>query len=319
MFGFRHWQMMHLLVAQSGAGYLDGLEHEDSPFNAIGDAGLGNVDELAKFENCPLLRPRAIAFMGGQVPSGGRDVLEAGLSGPERTSLLWVYEGLNQYVGLLLATRAGFSDAAYARDNLASCAAAMAFSPGSSVRLRSSTPPPRTGSFGRWTTVRDRCAGVKDYLRRESADLARSRRDHPRAGGGSARSTISSVPLRPARYRSDRRHVHARGRRGRSGGRSGKCDWHAVIESRVYAVNAAAPTRGFDASGWRLIYNALPNADKFIPPLASPQGVQMFTIGALVRNDGTIDDVVAGSPAYEAGLGPHMSIVSVNGRSFIAR
>jgi predicted metalloprotease with PDZ domain len=137
-----------------------------------------------------------------------------------------------------------------------------------------------------------------------------------RAGAALARRFPPCL-LRPARYRSDRRHVHARGRRGRSGGRSAVR--HAVIESRVYAVNAAAPTRGFDASGWRLIYNALPNADKFIPPLASPQGVQMFTIGALVRNDGTIDDVVAGSPAYEAGLGPHMSIVSVNGRSFIAR
>ena len=44
--------------------------------------------------------------------------------------------------------------------------------------------------------------------------------------------------------------------------------------------------------------------------------MQAYSIGALVRNDGTIDDVVQGSPAHEAGLGPHMTIVSVDGRSF---
>ena len=29
MFGFRHWQTMHILVSQSAARPFDGLEHED--------------------------------------------------------------------------------------------------------------------------------------------------------------------------------------------------------------------------------------------------------------------------------------------------
>ena len=37
---FRHCQTLHLLVSQSEARPFDGLEHEDSPYNAIGDAGL---------------------------------------------------------------------------------------------------------------------------------------------------------------------------------------------------------------------------------------------------------------------------------------
>ncbi len=40
MFGFRHWQTLHLLVSQSAAVPFDGLEHEDSPYNAVGDAAL---------------------------------------------------------------------------------------------------------------------------------------------------------------------------------------------------------------------------------------------------------------------------------------
>ena len=43
--------------------------------------------------------------------------------GPERTSLVWVYEGLNTLVSTVLGTRAGFNDAAYARDQLAAIAA----------------------------------------------------------------------------------------------------------------------------------------------------------------------------------------------------
>ncbi len=135
MFGFRHWQTMHLLVAQSAAGYLDGLEHEDSPFNAIGDAGLGNVDELAKF-GVPLLAHEQSHSWVGKYRRAAEMCSKTDYQGPERTSLLWVYEeGLSVRQGLLLATRAGFSDAAYARDNLANWAAAMAYSPG-----RASTP-----------------------------------------------------------------------------------------------------------------------------------------------------------------------------------
>jgi hypothetical protein len=46
MFGFRHWQTLHVLVSQSAAVPFDGLEHEESPYNAIGDAGLGKKDQL---------------------------------------------------------------------------------------------------------------------------------------------------------------------------------------------------------------------------------------------------------------------------------
>jgi predicted metalloprotease with PDZ domain len=54
MFGFRHWKTLHILVSQSEAVPFDGLEHEDSPYNAIGDAGLSKKEQLEKF-GWPLL------------------------------------------------------------------------------------------------------------------------------------------------------------------------------------------------------------------------------------------------------------------------
>jgi predicted metalloprotease with PDZ domain len=37
-----------------------------------------------------------------------------------------------------------------------------------------------------------------------------------------------------------------------------------------------------------------------------------------VKKDGTISDVVPGTPAYEAGLGPHMTILAIDGRVYSA-
>ena len=42
----------------------------------------------------------------------------------------------------------------------------------------------------------------------------------------------------------------------------------------------------------------------------------MYSIGLSVKTDGTIADVLPRTPAYEGGLGPHMVILSVNGRAF---
>jgi len=39
-----------------------------------------------------------------------------------------------------------------------------------------------------------------------------------------------------------------------------------------------------------------------------------YSIGFLVRQEGTIPDVVPGSPAAAAGVGPGMKLVAVNGR-----
>jgi len=314
MFGFRHWQTMHLLVAQSGVGTMDGLEHADSPFNVIGDAGLAKVDDLAKFGQILLAHEQSHSWVG-KYRRAAEMYSKPDYQGPERTSLLWVYEGLNQYVGLLLATRAGFNDAAYARDVLAGWAAQMAYSPGRASTPRVDTATQnwilRTVDTG-WRSLRR----SQDYYTEgaliwlEADAIIRERSAGQRSLDDFLRAFFGQRDTDPIVVTYTREDVEA----GLAAVQP--YDWHTFIESRVYAVNAAPPTRGFDASGWRLIYNGVPNAEKFMPAFASPAGVQAFSIGVLVRNDGTIDDVVSGSPAYVAGLGPHMTIVSVDGRSF---
>ena len=110
MFGFRHWQKMHLLVSQSDALPYDGLEHEDSPWDAVGDAGLSKKDQLEQF-GWNLLAHEQSHSWDGKYRRPAELYSKPDYQGPERTTMLWVYEGLNGYIGMLLATRAGFNDA----------------------------------------------------------------------------------------------------------------------------------------------------------------------------------------------------------------
>ena len=65
--------------------------------------------------------------------------------------MLWVYEGLNEYIGMLLATRAGFNDSAYMRDYLGRIASDYAHETG-----RDDHPARRYGSAGLGITLRPR-------------------------------------------------------------------------------------------------------------------------------------------------------------------
>jgi predicted metalloprotease with PDZ domain len=41
-----------------------------------------------------------------------------------------------------------------------------------------------------------------------------------------------------------------------------------------------------------------------------------YSLGFTIGEDGKLDDVIVGSPAYQAGIGPRMQLVAVNGRKW---
>jgi predicted metalloprotease with PDZ domain len=78
----------------------------------------------------------------------------------------------------------------------------------------------------------------------------------------------------------------------------------------------AAPTDGLEAAGWRLVYNATPNNERFDNDILPVSYDGTYSIGMYLKKDGTIIDVIQGTPAYDAGLGPHMTIVGVDGHIY---
>jgi predicted metalloprotease with PDZ domain len=316
MFGFRHWQTFHLLVSQSGARPFDGLEHEDSPYAAVGDAGLSKKDQLEKFGWVLLAHEQSHSW-DGKYRRPAELYSKPGYQGPERTSLLWVYEGLNQYIGMLLATRAGFNDPAYMRDYLARIAADFSHEPG-----RATTPLVDTATEDwvlrafdvGWSSLRrgqdyyDEGALIwlrADTIIREQTQGRRSLDDFLRRFFGQRDTEPTVAPY-------TREDIEA--------ALSAICpfDWQSFFETRVYQVNSKPPTDGLEAAGWRLTYSATPNNEPFYSDLLPISYYGDYSVGITVKKDGTIFDVLAGSPGYDAGLGPNMTILAVDGRVYSA-
>jgi predicted metalloprotease with PDZ domain len=316
MFGFRHWQTLHLLVSQSEGRPFDGLEHEDSPYTGVGDAGLSKKDQLQKFGWMLLAHEQSHSW-DGKYRRPAELYSKPDYQGPERTSLLWVYEGLNEYIGMLLATRAGFNDAAYMRDYLGRIAADYSHEPG-----RATTPLVDTAAQD-WVL---RAFNVGWYSLRRGQDyydegaliwlradtIIREQTQGRRSLDDFLRSFLGQHDTEPIVVPYTREQVEA--------ALSAICpfDWHAFFDTRVYQVNNKPPTDGLEAAGWRLVYNATPNNEPFYSDLLPMSYYGDYSIGISVRKDGTIFDALAGTPGYEAGLGPNMTIVAVDGRVYSA-
>jgi predicted metalloprotease with PDZ domain len=314
MFGFRHWQTLHLLVSQSESRPFDGLEHEDSPYSAVGDAGLSKKEQLERF-GWPLLAHEQSHSWDGKYRRPAELYSKPDYQGPERTSLLWVYEGLNEYIGMLLATRAGFNDAAYMRDYLGRIAADYSHEPGraTTALVDTATEDWVLRAFDvAWFSLRrgqdyyDEGALIwlrADTIIREQTQGRQSLDDFLRIFLGQRDTEPIVAPY-------TREEVEA--------SLSTICpfDWHTFFETHVYETNSKPPTDGLEAAGWRLVYNATPNNAPFYADLLPMSYSGDYSIGISVRKDGTIFDVIAGTPAYDAGLGPNMTILAVDGHVY---
>jgi predicted metalloprotease with PDZ domain len=315
MFGFRHWDTLHILISQTDANPYDGLEHGDSPYNGISDAGLSKKDELERL-GWPLLVHEQSHSWDGKYRRPAELYAKPNYQGPERTSLLWVYEGLNEYLGWVLATRAGFNDAEYIRDYLARTSASFAHE-----TARESVPLVDTATQnwvlrsqrGGWALLRrgqdyyDEGGLVwlmADVVIRDGTRGRKSLDDFLRAFFGQENTGPVVAPYTREDVERALNEVYP-------------YDWHGFFEKRIYEVNPSPPTEGLERAGWRLVYTDKPNNEPFFALPEDKGAFQgLYSIGLGARKNGEIRDVLPGSPAYDAGLGPQMKILAVDGRVY---
>jgi predicted metalloprotease with PDZ domain len=217
---------------------------------------------------------------------------------------------------MLLATRAGFNDADYMRDYIGLTASMLAHEPGRKTTplvdtatedwvLR--TPPPAWSSLRRGQDYYDEGALMwmhADALMREQSHGRVTLDDFLRNFLGQKDTAPIVVPY-------TRADVEA------ALNSTWPYDWHGFIEKYVYQANTTGPTDGLEAAGWRLVYNATPNNKPFYADLPdAPTYSAWDSIGIMLQKDGTIFDVMQGSPAYDAGLGPKMTVVAVDGKAY---
>src|SRR5205085_8163576 len=234
---------------------------------------------------------------------------------PMRTELLWVYEGLTEYLGVILTARSGLWSEQDTRENLAWLAAYLDHRGGRAWRPLSDTATAAQLLYNApnaWANIRRSVdfydEGTLLWLEtdariRQQTNGQKSLDDfcHLFHGGRSGAPELKTYQFDDV--------VNALNQVAPG-------DWAAFLNTRVRAVAPHAPLGGLEASGWQLVYNDTPNEYIKADENVRKRIEVSFSLGLRLKPDGAIDDIVPGEPAEAAGLSPGMKVIAVNGRRF---
>lgn len=313
LYGARHWYDYHSLVALSDTVGFQGIEHHQSSDDRAPDdfmtkakAQLVSGDllthEFSHSWNGKYRRPADLTTLNFQIP--------------QKTDLLWVYEGMNQYLGDLLSFRAGIRKPDEYPAYLAMIYSNMATETGRLTEplidtttaapylyeARGSYPEIRrtAGDFYTegellWldvdTIIREKTQGKKSldtflHLYAGPPDTGPITKTYTRAD-------IEKLLNEVAPY-----------------------DWHAFFQKRVYDVAPAPPTGELARAGWRLVYTSKPNLFMQARDKQFHLNDQWLTYGLKINKQRVITGVREDSPAWKAGMAPGMKIQAVDSQSY---
>ena len=314
LFGARHYRAYHFLLTLSDHVAHFGLEHHESSDNRQCEKYLVDAD---------LLKVKAGLLPHEMTHSwNGKYRRPAGLATPDfqqpmHDELLWVYEGLTDYLGALLTARCGLWTDEDFRQRLAFDAARLDRQPGRTWRPLADTAvaaqllydAPKEGESWRRSTE-FYPEGIliwleADTLIRQQTHGRRSIEDFCRRFHGGENSEAKVVPYTVNDVFAALNEIAPH-------------DWRQFFQSRVYAVAPRAPLGGIENAGWRLTYTNTPSA--MVKSLESTRKSTdlRYSLGVILKADGAVQDVLPGSPADTAGVGVAMNIVAVNGRRWTA-
>ncbi len=312
LFGAHHYRHYDFLLTLSDQVASFGLEHHESSDDRLAERTM--IDETTAKYAAGLLPHEFVHSWNGKYrrPAG---LVNADLQQPMRTELLWVYEGLTQYLGVILTGRAGLWTEQDTREYLAWVAAYLDRRGGRAWR-----PLADTGTAAQllynapaaWANIRRSVdfydEGTLLWLDvdariRMQTNGQKSLDDfcHLFHGGQSAGPDLKTYTFDDV--------VGALNQITPG-------DWAAFLNTRVRAIAPNAPMGGLEASGWRLVYNETPNEYITASETSHKNTDLSFSLGLLLGRDGMISDIVPGEPGETVGLSPGMKIVAVNGRRF---
>ena len=313
LYGSRHWNDYHSLLTLSDAIPFQGIEHHQSSDNRAPDDFMTNPKE--QFAGGDLLTHEFSHSWNGKYRRP-QDLTTLNFQIPMRTDLLWVYEGMNQYLGDLLSFRTGIRKPADYPEYLASLYAGLASEPGRNTEplIDTTTAAPYLyQANGSYPSIR-RTAGDfyaegellwldVDTLIREKTHGAKSLDDFLHLYSAPA----LTGPVTRTYTRADIERLL---------NEVVPYDWHAFTQQRVYEVAPTPPSGELARAGWRLVYTSKPN--EFIQAFETLEHFndQWYSYGILVGKDDTVTDVREGSPAWDAGMAPGMKITAVDGQEY---
>jgi predicted metalloprotease with PDZ domain len=239
---------------------------------------------------------------------------------PMQDSLLWVYEGLTQYWGDVLAGRAGLRTRQQSLDELAGVAAYYQIEPGQQWRALQDTTndeiinPRRPMPWRNWQRFEDYYKEGEliwldvDTLIREHSSGRRSLDDLARAFFGMNDGSFVTLTYT---FNDLVKALNA----------VEPFDWAAFLRERLDSVNHSAPLGGLTRGGYRLVYNDTESEYQKTTEEHSHQLDLLHSIGLRIgEKDGgdsaNIAEVLWGGPAYQAKLTLGGQILAVNGVAY---
>jgi predicted metalloprotease with PDZ domain len=312
LFGARHYRNYRFLVTLSDHGGSEGLEHHESSEDGVGEKGLSEELELLDFAD----------LMGHEYTHSwnGKYRRPAGLTTPDfeqpmKGELLWVYEGLTEYLGRVLPARSGLWKADDFREACAAVAAEFETQSGrqwrplvdTAVAVQFTYPSPRAWlNYRRRVDYYDEGSLVwldADVLIRQRSNGKLSLDDFCRRfhGGSDTPPLVKTYTLDDVVNTLNEVMPY---------------DWRSFLTTRIYQVAPHAPLAGITSGGWRLVYTDKPNTQIRVGDHSRKSVDLMYSIGAMLKEDGSVMDVNPNFEAAKAGLAPGMKITAVNGRTW---
>jgi predicted metalloprotease with PDZ domain len=312
LFGATHYTHYHFLLTLSDHTAHFGLEHHESNDSRVPERSL--LDDGLRDVSLPVLPHEFVHSWNGKYrrPAG---LATANYQEPMKGELLWVYEGLTQYLGNLLAARSGLWTPEQYRDHLAESAADLDHRPGRLWRpLIDTTIAAQIlyGAPGEWNSSR---RSVDFYDEGWLIWLDTDTKIRELSGGKHSLDDFckrfhgppSTAPMVKTYGFDD---VVA------TLNEVAPFDWRSFLQARLNSTDFHAPLGGIERGGWKLVYQATPNGVLKDQEQAH-RGIEMgYSIGLRLNEDGSIADVIEGTAAAKAGIGPGMKILACNGKAY---
>ena len=312
LFGAQHYRDYHFLYSLSDHVAHFGLEHHESNDSRLGERAL--VDPTKRLLGAGLLSHEFVHSWNGKYRRPA-DLATSDYEKPMQTDLLWVYEGLTEYLGEILTGRMGERTPEQFRDALANRAAELDHTPGRAWRNLQDTAdgvPAMQDAPHQWTSWRR----ALDYYDEDEltwlwADTIIRQQTHGQKSLDDFCRIFHGAPSGPPLVK-----TYTFDDIVNTLNQVAPYDWRGFWTERLTNHGPGAPLGGIEGSGWKLVYD-----DTRSPLVQAREGDggsinAAYSIGLWLRNDGVVADTVEGMPAAQAGIGPGMKVVAVNGRKF---
>lgn len=315
LFGATHYTEYHFLWTLSDQIGFEGIEHHQSSDNRSGERSLID-EELRRSASVLTLLPHEYVHSWNGKYRRPIGLATGNYDAPMRGDLLWVYEGLTEYLGMVLSARSGFASLEDARNEWADIAAWLQNSKGREWRPLADTAAAAQLGYIEAAGWRARTRSTDFYaesamlwleadtLIRTTTHGAKSLDDFCRLFYGPPSSAPKVLPYD---FNDVVKALNA----------VMPYDWRGFWTQRLNRVRSDAPLEGLTASGWHLVFTAEPTAVEKGEAALMKKTDLSDSLGFLLKDEGAvISTVVPGTPADSAGIAPDSILIAIDDRKY---